>query len=99
MRTKLKALLEAAKEGNIDRAALRWMDTTMSCIECHRYVRNELVVDPPEAGRLRLHQEVALRSRVEVGTNLFPGSQLSMRQLRLDCPDKETHHVSCADCQ
>lgn len=38
-------LKEAAQEGNIDRAALRWMDTTMSCIECHRFVRNELVVD------------------------------------------------------
>lgn len=37
-------LVEAAKEKNIDRAALRWMDTTMSCIECHRFVRNELVV-------------------------------------------------------
>lgn len=40
-------LLEAAKERNIDRAALRWMDTTMSCIECHRFVRNELVVEKP----------------------------------------------------
>ena len=37
-------LVDAAKEKNLDRAALRWMDTTMSCIECHRYVRNELVV-------------------------------------------------------
>lgn len=37
-------LVEAAKEKNIDRAALRWMDTTMSCIECHRFVRNVLVV-------------------------------------------------------
>jgi len=40
-------LLEAAKERNIDRAALRWMDTTMSCIECHRFVRNDLVVENP----------------------------------------------------
>ena len=37
-------LVDAAKEKNLDRAALRWMDTTMSCIECHRFVRNELVV-------------------------------------------------------
>ena len=37
-------LADAAKEKNLDRAALRWMDTTMSCIECHRFVRNELVV-------------------------------------------------------
>lgn len=40
-------LVEAAKERNIDRAALRWMDTTMSCLECHRFVRNELVVQKP----------------------------------------------------
>ncbi len=37
-------LVDAAQEKNLDRAALRWMDTTMSCIECHRFVRNELVV-------------------------------------------------------
>ncbi len=37
-------LVEAAQEKNLDRAALRWMDTTMSCIECHRFVRKELVV-------------------------------------------------------
>jgi len=37
-------LVEAANDRNIDRAALRWMDTTMSCIECHRFVRNDLVV-------------------------------------------------------
>jgi cytochrome c556 len=36
-------LVDAAKEKNLDRVALRWMDTTMSCIECHRFVRNELV--------------------------------------------------------
>ena len=40
---------DAAKEKNIDRAALRWMDTTLSCIECHRFVRNELVVQAPAA--------------------------------------------------
>lgn len=38
-------LKEAAKDKNIDRAALRWMDATMSCIECHRFVRNQLVVE------------------------------------------------------
>ncbi len=40
-----KKLVEAANDNNIDRAALRWMDTTMGCIECHRFVRNELVVE------------------------------------------------------
>jgi hypothetical protein len=32
-------LLKAAQDENLDRAALRWMDATMSCIECHRYAR------------------------------------------------------------
>ncbi len=37
-------LVDAANDKNINRAALRWMDATMSCIECHRFVRNDLVV-------------------------------------------------------
>jgi hypothetical protein len=37
-------LLEASKAGLLDRSALKWMDATMNCIECHRYVRNKLVV-------------------------------------------------------
>lgn len=32
-------LEKAAEEKNPDRAALKWMDATMSCLECHRYVR------------------------------------------------------------
>jgi hypothetical protein len=38
-------LIDATKEHQFDRAALKWMDATMACIECHRYVRNKLVVD------------------------------------------------------
>lgn len=38
-------LMKAADEGNLDMAALKWMSATMSCIECHRYVRNNLVVE------------------------------------------------------
>ena len=44
-------LVEAANDKNIDRAALRWMDTTLSCIECHRFVRNELVVKADEPAK------------------------------------------------
>jgi hypothetical protein len=36
-------LIDAAKGNFFDRAALKWMDATMNCIECHRYVRNKLV--------------------------------------------------------
>lgn len=31
----------AAKEKNLDAAALAWMDVTMKCVQCHRYVRDE----------------------------------------------------------
>ncbi len=31
---------KAAQEGDYDRAALRWFDVTMSCLECHDHVRN-----------------------------------------------------------
>ncbi|WP_437229874.1 hypothetical protein SH661x_001667 [Planctomicrobium sp. SH661] len=37
-------LAKAAGNDNLDQAALKWFATTMSCIECHRYVRNNLVV-------------------------------------------------------
>ena len=40
-------LIDAAKEENMDRAALKWMDATMSCIECHRFVRGIMVADAP----------------------------------------------------
>ena len=32
-------LIKAAEDGNADRAAMKWMDATMSCIDCHRFVR------------------------------------------------------------
>ncbi len=35
----------AAEEENLDQATLKWMGMTMTCIECHRFVRNTLVVD------------------------------------------------------
>jgi hypothetical protein len=38
-----KELVGAANDKNLDRAALKWMDATMGCIECHRYVRTVLM--------------------------------------------------------
>ena len=32
---------EAAEEGDFDKAALRWFDVTMSCLDCHDHVRKE----------------------------------------------------------
>jgi hypothetical protein len=36
-------LEKAGKEKRLDGAALAYMDMTMSCVECHKYVRNVLV--------------------------------------------------------
>lgn len=44
-----RELVEAAGEENLDRAALKWMDATMSCIECHRYVRGIFIADAGSA--------------------------------------------------
>jgi hypothetical protein len=34
-------LRKAAKDRNLDGAALAWMDVTMKCVQCHRYVRDQ----------------------------------------------------------
>ncbi|MFG0334625.1 MAG: hypothetical protein ACF8TS_14815 [Maioricimonas sp. JB049] len=36
---------EAAREGNLDQATLKWIDATMSCMECHRFVRGMLITN------------------------------------------------------
>ncbi|MFM7108988.1 MAG: hypothetical protein ACKOZU_10420 [Planctomycetaceae bacterium] len=33
-------LRRAAREKNLDAAVLCWMDVTMKCVQCHRYVRD-----------------------------------------------------------
>ena len=40
-------LLSAAEKKNMDRVTLKWMDATMSCIECHRFVRGIRIADAP----------------------------------------------------
>lgn len=32
-------LVKAAEANNPDRVAMKWMDATISCIDCHRFVR------------------------------------------------------------
>jgi hypothetical protein len=43
-RSLTQELTKAAEGGNEDRVALKWMDTTMSCLDCHRFVRGMRVV-------------------------------------------------------
>ena len=40
-----KGLLEAGEKKNFDLAALKWMDTTMKCLECHKFVRGARIAD------------------------------------------------------
>ena len=35
----LEKLTESAKQGKLDASAIKWVGVTMSCIECHQYVR------------------------------------------------------------
>lgn len=49
-RNAVDSILTAAKEKkNLDSAALAWTKTTLSCIECHRWVRNTLVAKSKDA--------------------------------------------------
>ena len=36
-----KRLEDAAKDGNIEAAALRYFDLTLTCIDCHQYLETE----------------------------------------------------------
>lgn len=38
-RRALESIRDGAKEKNIDRAALGYVDMTIRCVECHKYVR------------------------------------------------------------
>lgn len=40
----VKQALKSAKARNLDGAALAYVQLTMSCVECHKFVRNELVM-------------------------------------------------------
>ncbi|WP_010587055.1 hypothetical protein [Schlesneria paludicola] len=38
-----KKLEAAAEKENIDAVTLKWMDTTMKCVECHKFVRSSIL--------------------------------------------------------
>lgn len=40
-RRSCEALRAAARDENLDAAALAWMEVTMKCVQCHKYVRDE----------------------------------------------------------
>ncbi len=41
----VQQLTTAAEEENYDRVALKWMDATMCCIDCHRFTRGMLIAE------------------------------------------------------
>lgn len=41
-----KKLQAAAEKENFDDVALKWIDATMSCVECHKWVRGMRVAKP-----------------------------------------------------
>lgn len=46
--TNVDKLIAAAKGDSLDRSALVWFDLTLSCIDCHRWVRTVLIADAPD---------------------------------------------------
>lgn len=42
------ALTQAAREKNLDGAALRYVDLTMKCVNCHKYVRKVRLAAAPQ---------------------------------------------------
>ena len=45
-RRALNVITKAAREENLDRAALGYVNLTVQCIECHRYLRQNKATDP-----------------------------------------------------
>lgn len=53
-RGSLDALEKAAKDKNLDSAALAYVDMTMRCVACHKHVRDvRMAIAPRDAGRFR----------------------------------------------
>lgn len=45
-RRSCESLKNAAREENLDGATLAWMEVTMKCVQCHKYVRGEASPTP-----------------------------------------------------
>jgi hypothetical protein len=52
-RRRADALREAARKKNIDGAAIAYVELTLKCVQCHKYVRNVRVGAAPELHPLR----------------------------------------------
>lgn len=45
-RRSCESLKNAAREENLDGATLAWMEVTLKCVQCHKYVRGEASPTP-----------------------------------------------------
>ena len=50
------ALKDAAKKKNLDGAALAYVDVTLKCVNCHKYVRGIRIADGPHDSLRRLKE-------------------------------------------
>ena len=48
-RRSVESLQKAAKDKKIDAAALAYVDMTLACVKCHRYLRDEGIALAPQA--------------------------------------------------
>jgi len=51
----LDAMKKAAKEKNVDAAALAYVDLTLTCVKCHKYVREEKIGAAPSLTQFALN--------------------------------------------
>lgn len=45
----LDNIQQAAKKKNLDAAALGYVEMTLTCVKCHKYIRDEGIGEPPTA--------------------------------------------------
>jgi Spy/CpxP family protein refolding chaperone len=61
-RRAVQSVVDAAKKKNLDGAALAYVDTTMKCVTCHKYVRSVRMASVPRLnGDALLAQQAADR--------------------------------------
>ncbi|QDU30479.1 hypothetical protein ETAA8_56190 [Anatilimnocola aggregata] len=59
-------MMAAAKEKDLDRAALAYVDMTMKCVKCHKYVRHTKMAAIPNPGKASITLESLVQPVVRV---------------------------------
>lgn len=61
-RRTVESLREAAKKRNLDGATLAYVEMTMKCVQCHKYVRNVKAADAGDILRPRANDDAQART-------------------------------------